>query len=143
MNNVNRLFNAVGFTDLSGTVKVTFVTDPFRKRKHAATTGYNLRIVDLPEAMNRVAALQYALTHPDFQTEADQLMLHDNLDYQQQVVTKADPNRPRQSRGRPRQETDVTLRPSLDVIRARMVRPAQPDVTVADVLRVINEPVAE
>lgn len=135
MNNINRKFNAVGFTNKSGTDKVTFVTHPVRKIKDSYKLNYNLRIVNLPEAMDRVSALKYALTQPEFSNESDQLMLSDNLEYQQQNVEAA--TAPKRARGRPRKE--VVLKPSLDVIRAR-VQSNVNKTTVSDVLNAINLP---
>lgn len=76
-----KLFPVVGITTVDGETKVRFTLDRIRRMKlwlkHGATRA---DFIDLPEPMTKMDALNFMLTHPEFESRYDQATIHDAIE---------------------------------------------------------------
>jgi hypothetical protein len=119
----NQTFSVAGITVHNGNAKVRF-TDDMARRVKQFTKGGATRcdFVDLPNEMTKVEALRYMLSHPDFQSDADQATLSDALADREKASGRG--------------EVRVKNGPSLEAIRARG---QNAETTVEDVLNSVAE----
>jgi len=76
----NQLFSVVGITVRNGNAKVRYTNDMCRRIKQFSKGGASrLDFIDLPNAMTKIDALNYMLTHPSFQSPDDQAAISDTL----------------------------------------------------------------
>lgn len=119
----NNLYSVVGITVHNGNAKVRF-TDDMARRVKQFTKGGATRcdFVNLPSAMNKIEALKYMLTLPEFASPEDQATLTDSLSDKERESRKG--------------EVKVKAqKPSLEAIKAR--GKAKDKTTVADVLNAV------
>lgn len=61
--------------------KVCFGTDFVRRSKQMAYRGINeVNMVELPEPMNKIDALNFILKHPNFQGRLEQMIIKDAIE---------------------------------------------------------------
>jgi hypothetical protein len=116
------LYTVVGITVHNGNAKVRF-TDDMARRVKQFTKGGATRVdfVTLPNAMNKIDALKYMLTLPEFASAEDQATINDTLSDREKEARKG--------------EVKVKSKPSLDAIKARGNKSKT---TVADVLDAVK-----
>ena len=76
----DKLFTVVGVSKHKGEYKVRFANDPMRVKvldKHGHT---DIRLESTPEAMTKLAAVQFLKTHDEFQDVAAQSAITEYLD---------------------------------------------------------------
>ena len=76
----DKLFTVVGVSKHKGEYKVRFANDPMRVKvldKHGHT---DIRLEATPEAMTKLAAVQFLKTHDEFQDVAAQAAITEYLD---------------------------------------------------------------
>jgi len=116
------LYTVVGITVHNGNAKVRF-TDDMARRVKQFTKGGATRcdFVTLPNAMNKIDALKFMLTLPEFASAEDQATINDTLSDREKEARKG--------------EVKVKSKPSLDAIKARGNKAKT---TVADVLDAVK-----
>jgi len=115
------LYTVVGITVHNGNAKVRF-TDDMARRVKQFTKGGATRVdfVTLPSAMNKIDALKFMLTLPEFASAEDQATITDTLSDREREARKG----------------EVKVKgPSLDAIKARGNKAKT---TVADVLDAVK-----
>jgi hypothetical protein len=76
----NQIFTVAGITTHNNNSKVRFTDDMVRRIKQFTKGGaQRVDLVDLPEPMTKIQALQHLLTHPSFQSPGDQVTISDTL----------------------------------------------------------------
>ena len=118
------LYTVVGITVHNGNAKVRF-TDDMARRVKQFTKGGATRcdFVTLPNAMNKIDALKFMLTLPEFASAEDQATITDTLSDREREARKG--------------EVKVKAqKPSLEAIKARAK--AKSETTVADVLDAVS-----
>ena len=113
------LYTVAGITVHNGDAKVRF-TDDMARRVKQFTKGGATRVdfVTLPNAMNKIDALKYMLTLPEFASAEDQATINDTLSDREKEARKG--------------EVKVKSTPSLEAIKARA------KTTVQDVLNAVS-----
>jgi hypothetical protein len=102
----NKLFTVAGITVHNGNAKVRFTDDMSRRVKQFAKGGASrVDFVQLPQAMNKIDALKYLLTVPNFASAEDQATINDTLADREKEARKG--------------EVRVQAKPSLDAIKSR------------------------
>ena len=116
-----KLFSVVGITVHNGNAKVRFTEDMGRRVKQFSKGGATrVDFVNLPNAMNKVDALRYMLTLPNFASAEDQATINETLSDREREARKG--------------EVKVKAKPSLDAIKNR----AKSKTSVADVLSAVE-----
>ena len=116
-----KLFSVVGITVHNGNAKVRFTEDMGRRVKQFSKGGATrVDFVNLPNAMNKIDALRYMLTLPNFASAEDQATINDTLSDREREARKG--------------EVRVQAKPSLDAIKNR----AKSKTSVADVLSAVE-----
>ena len=101
-----KLFSVVGITVHNGNAKVRFTEDMGRRVKQFSKGGATrVDFVNLPNAMNKIDALRYMLTLPQFASAEDQATINDTLSDREKEARKG--------------EVRVQAKPSLDSIKSR------------------------
>ena len=101
-----KLFSVVGITVHNGNAKVRFTEDMGRRVKQFSKGGATrVDFVSLPNAMNKIDALRYMLTLPQFASAEDQATINDTLSDREREARKG--------------EVRVKAQPSLDAIKSR------------------------
>ena len=76
-----KLFKVVGITVHNGNAKVRFTDDMVRRIKQFTKGGASRAdFIELPNAMTKVEALKFMLTHPDFASASDKATIQDTLE---------------------------------------------------------------
>ena len=102
----NKLFSVAGITVHNGNAKVRFTEDMGRRVKQFTKGGATrVDFVSLPQAMNKIDALKYLLTLPNFASAEDQATLTETLADREREARKG--------------EVKVQAKPSLDAIKGR------------------------
>ena len=102
----NKLFSVAGITVHNGNAKVRFTEDMGRRVKQFTKGGATrVDFVTLPNAMNKIDALKYLLTLPNFASAEDQATLTETLADREREARKG--------------EVKVQAKPSLDAIKGR------------------------
>ena len=102
----NKLFSVAGITVHNGNAKVRFTEDMGRRVKQFSKGGATrVDFVSLPQAMNKIDALRYMLTLPNFASAEDQATINDTLADREREARKG--------------EVRVKAQPSLDAIKSR------------------------
>lgn len=102
----NKLFSVVGITVHNGNAKVRFTEDMGRRVKQFTKGGATrVDFVSLPEPMNKIDALRYMLTQPNFASAEDQATINETLSDREREARKG--------------EVRVQAKPSLDSIKSR------------------------
>lgn len=120
------LYTVAGITVHNGDAKVRF-TDDMARRVKQFTKGGATRVdfVTLPNAMNKIDALKYMLTLPEFASAEDQATINDTLSDREKEARKG--------------EVKVKAskaKPSLDAIKGRAKKS---EVSVTDVLNAVTK----
>ena len=120
------LYTVAGITVHNGDAKVRF-TDDMARRVKQFTKGGATRVdfVTLPNAMNKIDALKYMLTLPEFASAEDQATINDTLSDREKEARKG--------------EVKVKAskaKPSLDAIKSRAKKS---EVSVTDVLNAVTK----
>ena len=101
-----KLFSVVGITVHNGNAKVRFTEDMGRRVKQFSKGGATrVDFVSLPQAMNKIDALKYLLTLPNFASAEDQATISETLADREKEARKG--------------EVRVQAKPSLDAIKGR------------------------
>ena len=101
-----KLFSVVGITVHNGNAKVRFTEDMGRRVKQFSKGGATrVDFVTLPNAMNKIDALRYMLTLPNFASAEDQATINETLSDREREARKG--------------EVRVQAKPSLDSIKSR------------------------
>jgi hypothetical protein len=101
-----KLFTVAGITVHNGNAKVRFTEDMSRRVKQFSKGGATrVDFVQLPQAMNKIDALKYLLTIPNFASAEDQATINDTLADREKEARKG--------------EVRVQAKPSLDAIKSR------------------------
>jgi hypothetical protein len=101
-----KLFTVAGITVHNGNAKVRFTEDMSRRVKQFSKGGASrVDFVQLPQAMNKIDALKYLLTVPNFASAEDQATINDTLADREKEARKG--------------EVRVQAKPSLDAIKGR------------------------
>ena len=101
-----KLFTVAGITVHNGNAKVRFTEDMSRRVKQFTKGGASrVDFVQLPQAMNKIDALKYLLTLPNFASAEDQATLAETLADREREARKG--------------EVKVQAKPSLDAIKGR------------------------
>ena len=101
-----KLFTVAGITVHNGNAKVRFTEDMSRRVKQFTKGGASrVDFVQLPQAMNKIDALKYLLTLPNFASAEDQATLAETLADREKEARKG--------------EVKVQAKPSLDAIKTR------------------------
>jgi hypothetical protein len=117
----SQTFKVVGITENNNNAKVRFTQDVVRRVKQFSKGGCTrIDFIELPQAMTKIEALKYMLTHPSFQSDEDQATIADTLADKEKELRK----------GTIRIKNEL----SLDSIKKR----PRNDVTVSDILDVVN-----
>jgi len=124
-----KLFKVVGITVHNGNAKVRFTDDMVRRIKQFTKGGASRAdFVELPNAMTKVEALKFMLTHSEFASPSDQATIQDTLEDRAKDVRK----------GEVKVKAQVS-KPSVEAIKARAKVKTNP-VTLPPAT---TEPVAE
>ena len=103
---MSNLFTVVGITVHNGNAKVRFTEDMARRVKQFTKGGATrCDFVQLPNAMNKVDALRYMLSLPQFASADDQATISETLADREREARKG--------------EVRVQAKPSLDSIKSR------------------------
>jgi len=101
-----KLFTVAGITVHNGNAKVRFTEDMGRRVKQFSKGGATrVDFVSLPQAMNKIDALKYLLTLPNFASAEDQATISETLADREKEARKG--------------EVRVQAKPSLDAIKGR------------------------
>jgi len=101
-----KLFTVAGITVHNGNAKVRFTDDMSRRVKQFSKGGASrVDFVTLPNAMNKIDALKYLLTLPNFASAEDQATISETLADREREARKG--------------EVRVQAKPSLDAIKSR------------------------
>ncbi len=101
-----KLFSVAGITVHNGNAKVRFTEDMGRRVKQFSKGGATrVDFVSLPQAMNKIDALKYLLTLPNFASAEDQATISETLSDREREAHKG--------------EVRVQAKPSLDAIKGR------------------------
>jgi hypothetical protein len=101
-----KLFSVAGITVHNGNAKVRFTEDMGRRVKQFSKGGATrVDFVSLPQAMNKIDALKYLLTLPNFASAEDQATISETLVDREKEARKG--------------EVRVQAKPSLDAIKSR------------------------
>ncbi len=101
-----KLFSVAGITVHNGNAKVRFTEDMGRRVKQFSKGGATrVDFVSLPHAMNKIDALKYLLTLPNFASAEDQATISETLVDREKEARKG--------------EVRVQAKPSLDAIKSR------------------------
>ena len=101
-----KLFTVAGITVHNGNAKVRFTEDMGRRVKQFSKGGATrVDFVQLPQAMNKIDALKYLLTLPNFASAEDQATISETLADREKEARKG--------------EVRVQAKPSLDAIKGR------------------------
>lgn len=148
MAKIDTLFKSAGVcTHANGSMTITKVrygTDYVRRVKLLSTPGnvkvrgqslnpVRVALVELPEAMDKMAALKFIQAHADFQSADDQSLIQDE-------IMDRTPAEPRVRVAKPAKvKATKQAAPSLDSIKSRA---RKSNATAADVLTAVAEPAA-
>jgi hypothetical protein len=114
----SKTFTVVGITTHNSDSKVRFTHDLIRRVKQFSKGGATrCDFIELPNEMNKVDALNYMLTRPEFASPADQATINEAL------------------HDRVKEPKVVKTKPSLDAIKARSRKKAT--TTTEDVLNAV------
>lgn len=103
-------FKVAGITTHGTVSKVRFTDDLIRRVKQFSKGGATrIDLMDLPNEMTKIEALQYLQKHADCQSPADQALIADALADRSKEASK----------GEVKVKTSKTTKPSLDAIKAR------------------------
>ncbi len=104
MPNINSTFTVCGITtDANGNSKVRWTSDSIRRIKLFFKQGYvRADLVDLPQPMTKLQALDYIKTLPEFMNASDVATIAEAESYRMKVKQKADGTYVARPRGRPR-----------------------------------------
>lgn len=128
MANLSQTFKVAGITTHGDSTKVRFADDLVRRIKQFAKGGATrVDLIELPQSMTKIEALEYLLKHAEFQSPSDQATIQDSL-------TDKRPKAARVPKS-PKVPKVSVAKPSLDAIKAR----ARKEVTAADVVAVVTE----
>lgn len=109
-----KLFNVAGIVVQNGRVTVRFTEDMGRRVKQFTKGGATrIDFVSLPNAMNKIDALKYLLSLPQFASAEDQATLSESLADRERDARKG--------------EVRVKAKPSLDAIKGRAKAKASVD----------------
>jgi hypothetical protein len=126
----DQLWTCVGITVHNGSAKVRFGVDRIRRIKQFTKGGATrVDMVDLPQEMNKLDALNFMRAHEDFQSPEDQSVISDAYDYRAKVS------------GKTKGEVKVRVKkekPSLDAIKARG-RKAKVEVSAEEIVQAATE----
>lgn len=139
MAKADQLWTCVGITVHNGVAKVRFGVDRIRRIKQFTKGGATrIDLVDLPSEMNKLDALNFMKSHPDFQSAEDQSVISDAYDYRAKVA------------GRASGEVKVRVprakkeKPTLDSIKARARKAkVEAEVTPEDIVAQVQEQVGD
>ena len=120
------LYTVAGITVHNGDAKVRF-TDDMARRVKQFTKGGATRVdfVTLPNAMNKIDALKYMLTLPEFASAEDQATINDTLSDREKEARKGEVK-----------VKAAKAKPSLDAIKSRAKKS---EVSVTDVLNAVTK----
>jgi CCR4-NOT transcriptional regulation complex NOT5 subunit len=129
----DQLWTCVGITVHDSVSKVRFGVDRIRRIKQFTKGGATrVDMVDLPQEMNKLDALNFMRAHEDFQSPEDQSVISDAYDYRAKVSGKTKGEvKVRVSRGK-------KAAPSMDSIKSR-ARKAKAQVSAEDVVQAATE----
>lgn len=103
-------FKVAGITTHGTVSKVRFTDDLIRRVKQFTKGGASrIDLMELPNEMSKIEALQYLQTHADCQSPSDQALIADALADRLKESTK----------GEVKVKTSKATKPSLDAIKAR------------------------
>ena len=74
-----KLFTVAGVTDLEGTVKVRFGNDLISRIKIFSKGNAQVRLIELPNPMSKLEALQYLSTHAEYQDRESSFVIQSKL----------------------------------------------------------------
>ena len=101
-----KLFTVAGIVVQNGRTTVRFTEDMGRRVKQFSKGGATrVDFVSLPQAMNKIDALKYLLTLPNFASAEDQATISETLADREREARKG--------------EVRVQAKPSLDAIKGR------------------------
>lgn len=128
-----QLWTCVGITVHNGSSKVRFGVDRIRRVKQFTKGGATrIDLVDLPQEMNKLDALNFLKAHADFQSPEDQGVIAEAYDYRAKVASRA----AGEVKVRvPRAKKD---KPSLEGIKAR-ARKVKAEVSAEEVVQAAVE----
>lgn len=129
----DQLWTCAGVTVHDGVAKVRFGVDRIRRIKQFTKGGATrIDLVDLPQEMDKLAALDFMRGHEMFQSADDQALIADSYDYRAKVSNKA---RGEVKVRAPRAKKE---KPSLESIKAR-AKKASVEVSPAEILEAASE----
>lgn len=124
----NKTFKVAGITAHGDSIKVRFTDDMVRRIKQFTKGGASrVDFVELPSEMTKVEALNYLMSHDEFQSPSDQATLADALSDREKEAGK----------GEVKVKTTKASKkatPSLDNIKARAKKAAKPEITAEEIL---------
>lgn len=130
MAKADQLWTCVGITVHDGAAKVRFGVDRIRRIKQFTKGGATrIDLVDLPQEMDKLGALDFMRQHEMFQSPEDQALISESYDYRAKVASKA------------KGEVKVRAKkekPSLEKIKARAKKDKN-EVSVSNVLAAAAE----
>ena len=85
----DKLFTVAGTSKLDGEVKVRFANDVMRIKVLAKHGHEDINLIELPNAMTKLAAAEFLKTVDEFSSAADQAAIADYLDAKTPVAPKA------------------------------------------------------
>jgi hypothetical protein len=85
----DKLFTVAGTSKLNGEVKVRFANDVMRIKVLAKHGHEDINLIELPNVMTKVEAVQFLKTIDEFQGAADQAAIADYLDGKEDKPAKA------------------------------------------------------
>jgi ribosomal protein L35AE/L33A len=74
-----KLFTVAGVTNSQGTVKVRFGNDLISRIKIFSKGDTQVRLIELPNAMSKLEALQYLSTHDEYQDRESSFVIQSKL----------------------------------------------------------------
>lgn len=86
----DKLFTVAGTSKLDGEVKVRFANDVMRIKVLAKHGHEDINLIELPEAMTKLQAVEFLKTVDEFSSAADQAAIADYLDAKTPAAPKAE-----------------------------------------------------
>lgn len=129
----SKTFKVAGITAHGDSIKVRFTDDMVRRIKQFTKGGASrIDLVELPNMMTKIEALQYLQKHADFQSPGDQATLADCLADKEKESKKGTVKVKV-----PKAKAAKVTKPSIEAIKARAKKKPQP--TVEEVLAAVAE----
>ena len=117
-----KTFTVCGITTINNVSKVRWTDSLDRREKFFLKNGATrCDLVELPNSMTKIEALDYISTLNNFSSEDDQALIKDAKAYRETMQSKLDGSYEKKKRGRPKM---VRIRPKIDTTVLEILKAA-------------------